>query len=82
MSKPKNKKVRLKEIKGRVSALIEKNRTEVGSGKTIGEIEVNLLEELLNIGKLLVEDRLIEEEKKLEKSGYEIAEKKRKKREG
>ncbi len=69
---------RLEKIRTKVEKMIEKNRDEVGTGKTIGEIEQDLLSGILEVGKLLLEDRLIEEESELEDKGYEVKGKKNK----
>lgn len=69
---------RLDEIRTKVESLITKNRKEVGSGKSISEIENGLLSDILEIGKLLLEDRVIEEEEKMEDKSYEIEGKKNK----
>lgn len=63
---------RLLKIKTRIDNLLSSNRSEVGSGKTISEIEQSILKELLQIGKLLLEERIEAEESNLEEQGYEI----------
>lgn len=56
--------------------MIDQNRNDVGSGKTISEIENVLLSSVLELGKLFLEDRLIAEEEKLENTNYGIKGKK------
>lgn len=70
---------RLEKIRFQIDELMNKNRKEVGSGKSINEIEDDLLSGILEIGKLLLEDRIISEEKELEKTGYRIKGKKNQK---
>ena len=67
-----NKVQRLDGIKSKLHQMLERNRDEVGSGKTITEIETNILSKLLGIGKMMVRDRLLEEETLLESTGYDI----------
>jgi hypothetical protein len=69
---------RLEKIRSKVEFLIEKNRGEVGTGKEISTIEQELLVGILDIGKLLLEDRIIEEREELENTGYRIEGKKNK----
>ena len=68
---------RLTVIRSKVEQIIEENRKGVGSGQDISEIEENLLTSILDIGKLLLEDRIMEEEKNLENTGYDIVGKKK-----
>lgn len=72
-------KERLQEIQSKVEKLVDTNRKEVGIGKSITEIEETLFSEILDLGKLLLADRLIEEENKLENRSYEIEEPEKKK---
>jgi len=65
-------KVRLNEIRSRIDGIVSKNRNEVGQGHTFQSIEEGLLVDLLSLGRLLITDRVIEEEKRLEREGYEI----------
>jgi len=67
---------RLESIRSKVEQVIEKNRREVGTGKEISEIEEDLFSSILEIGKLLLKDRIIEEENQLENTNYSIAGKK------
>lgn len=76
MKKKLTREERLKRIRSKVENLIEKNREEVGMGKKIAEIEEEFLESLLEVGQLLLEDRIVEEESKLEEKGYEVKGKK------
>ena len=69
---------RLEKIRSKVESLIDKNRGEVGTGKEISRIEQDLLAGILDIGKLLLEDRIIEEREELENTGYSIEGKKNK----
>jgi len=68
---------RYSEICLKVESIITNNRKEVGNGNSIQEIEEGLLSSLLDFGRLLLKDRVIEEESKLEEEGYEIESKKR-----
>jgi len=68
---------RLSAIRSKVERVIEKNRKEVGSGKGISEIEEDLFSSILEIGKLLLADRIIEEEEELENTDYTITGKKK-----
>ena len=79
MKKKESSTKRLEKIRSKVEILIEKNRGEVGTGKEISSIEQDLLVGILDIGKLLLEDRIIEEREKLENTGYRIKGKKNKK---
>jgi hypothetical protein len=72
---------RYSEICLKVESIITNNRKEVGNGNSIQEIEEGLLSSLLDFGRLLLKDRVIEEESKLEKEGYEIESKKKESRE-
>lgn len=67
---------RLNEIRLRINKIVTKNRKEVGQGHTFQAIEEGLMGDLLSLGRLLMEDRVIEEEKSLESKGYEIEVKK------
>ena len=69
---------RLEKIRLRVEALISKNRKEVGTGKELSGIEDDLLSGVLDIGKLLLEDRIMSEEESLESTDYRIEGKKNK----
>ena len=69
---------RLEKIRLQIDRLINKNREEVGIGQSITEIENDLLSGVLEVGKLLLEDRIILEEEELEKTGYSIVGKKNK----
>lgn len=69
---------RLDAIRSKVEQVIENNRKEVGTGKEISEIEGDLFSSILEIGKLLLQDRIIEEEEKLENTDYGIKGKKNK----
>jgi len=69
--------VRLTAIRSEVEGLIAENRKSVGSGEDIRTIEEGLLSKILDIGRLLLQDRIIEEENKLEKTGYNIVAKKK-----
>lgn len=69
---------RLSKIRSRVESLIEKNRNGVGSGKELSTIEEELLAGVLDLGKLLLEDRIISERDELENTGYGISGKKNK----
>jgi len=71
--------VRLTAIRSEVEGLIAENRKSVGSGQDIRTIEEGLLSKILDIGRLLLQDRIIEEENKLEKTGYNIVAKKKNK---
>jgi hypothetical protein len=68
---------RLARIRSKVENLIEKNTKETGTGKRIDEIEGELLSGILEVGKLLLEDRIEEEGSALEEKGYEITGKKK-----
>lgn len=72
-----SKEERLALIRSKVENLIEKNEKEAGTGKRIDEIEGELLGGILEIGKLLFEGRIEEEESALEEKGYEITGKKK-----
>ncbi|TAK37006.1 MAG: hypothetical protein EPO28_12750 [Saprospiraceae bacterium] len=63
---------RLESIRAKLESLIEKNQSEVGSGKSLSTIEGDILSGLLDIGRLLVEDRVVQEEQTLESKGYEV----------
>ncbi len=78
MKKQVSRSERLKQIRSKLETIVQSNRKEVGSGKNIGEIEEELLESLLEVGQLLFDDRIIEEESKMEEKGYEVAGKKTK----
>jgi len=62
----------LENIRMEVESLIERNRSRTGSGRTISEIEQDLFSGILKLGKLLLEDRIIEEDSDLEDTGYSI----------
>jgi hypothetical protein len=67
---------RLAAIRSKVENLIEKNTSEVGSGKSLHTIEGEILSSLLAIGRELVEERIAAEEASLEARGYELEGKK------
>ena len=69
---------RLEAIRSKVGSVIEKNREEVGSGKSISEIELDLFSNILDIGRLLLADRIVGEEEQLENTDYSIEGKKNK----
>jgi len=69
---------RLAEIRSRVESLIERNRKGVGTGKELSTIEEELFAGVLDLGKLLLEDRIIAERDELEDRGYRISGKKNK----
>jgi len=69
---------RLAEIRSRVESLIERNRKGVGTGKELSTIEEELFAGVLDLGKLLLEDRIISERDELEDTGYRISGKKNK----
>jgi len=69
---------RLAEIRSRVESLIERNRKGVGTGKELSTIEEELFAGVLDLGKLLLEDRIIAERDELEDTGYRISGKKNK----
>ena len=71
-----NSKERLSEIQLKIENIITKNRSEVGQGQSFQTIEEGLFAQMLSVGRLLLEDRIIEEENSLEHSGYEIKGKK------
>ena len=77
----KNKKSskRLEKIRNKVEKLIAKNQDETGTGKSIGAIEGDLLRGVLEVGELLLEDRIEREEGDLEERDYEVQGKKSKK---
>ena len=50
----------------RTQLIIQKNEEEVGSGKSVGEIEGELLSSLLEMGKLLLCERIESEAENLE----------------
>lgn len=77
LKKKRNREERLTRIRTKVENLIEKNTEETGTGKRIDEIEGELLSGILEVGKLLLEDRIEEEESALEEKGYNIAVKKK-----
>lgn len=68
---------RLEDIRCRLEDLIISNRSDVGSGQDVGEIEKSLFSGVLELGKLLLEDRIIEENESLEQSDYTIESKKK-----
>lgn len=70
---------RLEKIREEVESLITKNREEVGTGKEISIIEQDLFASILDLGKLLLEDRIIEEREELESKTYTIKGKKKNK---
>ncbi len=76
MKKEQTREERLKQLRSKVEKIIGNNREDVGSGKKIAEIEGELLGSLLDVGQLLLEDRIIEEELKLEEKDYELKGKK------
>jgi predicted RNA-binding protein len=69
---------RIEKIRLKVENIVTENRNNVGTVNSIQEIEENLMSNLLSLGKLLLEDRIVAEEKRLEGLGYDIkGEKKR-----
>ena len=68
---------RLEAIRSRLEDLMISNRSSVGSGEEVGEIEKSLFSGVLELGKLLLEDRIIEENEHLEQSDYDIEAKKK-----
>jgi len=68
---------RLDDIRSRLEDLIISNRSDVGSGQEVGDIEKSLFSGILEVGKLLLEDRIIEENDYLEQSAYDIKAKKK-----
>jgi len=68
---------RLEAIRSKVEQVIENNRKEVGKGKSISEIEQDLFSSILEVGKLLLTDRIESEEEQLEDTRYDIEEKKK-----
>lgn len=73
---------RLESIRAKLESLIEKNQSEVGIGKSLSTIEGDILSGLLDIGRLLVEERIGEEEQTLESKGYEVEGKKIRRKQG
>ncbi len=71
-----NSKERLNGIQLKIENIITNNRNEVGQGHSFQTIEEGLFTKMLSLGRLLLEDRIIEEENRLEHSGYEIKGKK------
>ena len=69
---------RLEAIRAKVEQVIENNRKEVGEGKSISEIEQDLFSSILEVGKLLLADRVVSEEEQLENTTYSIEGKKNK----
>ena len=69
---------RLEAIRAKVEQVIEDNRKEVGEGKSISEIEQDLFSSILEVGKLLLADRVVSEEEQLENTSYSIEGKKNK----
>ena len=53
-----DKSSKLEEIRNKLELIIQKNEEEVGSGKSVGEIEGELLSSLLEMGKLLLCERI------------------------
>lgn len=68
-----NKAQRLANIESKIEEMLGRNENEVGTGKSVSEIETTLLSELLGIGQLMMADRLLEEEAALESRGYDIS---------
>jgi len=63
---------RLEAIRTKVEQVIENNRKGVGEGKSISEIEQDLFSSILEVGKLLLADRVVSEEEQLENTTYSI----------
>jgi hypothetical protein len=63
---------RLEGIQGHFEKLLEKTQASNGGGQSLGDIEGEILSELLKLGKLLLSERIEQEEAHLESEGYEV----------
>ena len=63
---------RLSGIEAQFEKLLDKTQAVSGGHHSIGEIEGDILSELLKMGKLLLSERIEQEESHLESVGYEV----------
>jgi hypothetical protein len=64
---------RMEDIQAHFEKLLDKTQSHKGEVQSIGEIEGEILSELLKMGNLLLSERIEREEADLESSGYEVA---------
>lgn len=62
----------LESIQAQFEKLVEKTEAERGQVKSIESIEGDILSALLEMGKLLLKERLTNEEQHLESVGYDV----------
>jgi hypothetical protein len=68
-----NKRIsRLDGIQAQFDKLLDKTQATKDGGQSLGEIEGEILSELLKMGKLLLSERIEQEEAHLESAGYEV----------
>lgn len=68
-----NKKIsRIEGIQAQFEKLLDKTQVQTGVVQSVGDIEGEILSELLKMGKLLLSERIEQEEANLESGGYEV----------
>lgn len=68
-----NKKIsRLDVVQAQFEKLLDKTQVPQGKVQSVGDIEGEILSELLKMGKLLLLERIEQEETHLESGGYEV----------
>jgi hypothetical protein len=67
-----NQDIRLEGIRAQFEKLLDKTQVAKGVRQSVGEIEGEILSDLLQMGKLLFSERIEQEEKYLESEGYEV----------
>jgi hypothetical protein len=63
---------RLEGIQAQFEKLLDKTQASKGGAQSIGDIEGEILSELLKMGNLLLSERIEQEEAHLESEGYEV----------
>jgi hypothetical protein len=63
---------RLDGIQAQFEKLLDKTQAGKGGAQSLGDIEGEILSELLKMGNLLLSERIEQEESKLESGGYEV----------
>lgn len=63
---------RLDGIQAQFEKLLDKTQAAKGGAQSLGDIEGEILSELLKMGNLLLSERIEQEESHLESGGYEV----------
>lgn len=63
---------RLSSLESHFEKLLDKTQAFNGGSQSLGEIEGDILSELLKLGKVLLSERIEQEEAHLESCGYEV----------